>query len=315
MKKNINLLLGSVLLLLAGCSEFIEPSIEKREITILAPANKLETNSYQQTFWWNPMADALFYRLQIVEPKFDSVSKMVLDTLIKTEKFVYTMDPGKYEWRVRGENGSSASSYSTRSLEIFPSSLKEQSVQLTVPSNGLYFSKSDVRYEWLRLFGAKVYRLQVDNNNFLDENNMTLNVTTDNLGFLQTLSKEGTYQFRVRAENGTENSKWSNVRSFTYDATGPDRVLLSTPANKQTVSRPVRLTWSKLADAERYEISVYQSDEQTPYSKSYPQIVTSTEHVFDAGNVGETIAWRVRAFDKAGNAGNYSEIRTFTIQQ
>ncbi|MEH3112256.1 fibronectin type III domain-containing protein [Pedobacter terrae] len=229
MKKNINLLVGSVLLLLTGCSEFIEPSIENREIAILAPANKLETNSYQQTFWWDPMADALFYRLQIVEPKFDSVSKMVLDTLIKTEKFVYTMDPGKYEWRVRGENGSSASSYSTRSLEIFPSSLKEQSVQLTVPSSGLYFSKPDVRYEWLKLFGAKVYRLQVDNNNFLDENNMTLNITTDNLGFLQTLSKEGTYQFRVRAENSAENSKWSNVRSFTYDATGPERVLLSTP--------------------------------------------------------------------------------------
>lgn len=314
MKKNINLLVGSVLLLLAGCSEFIEPSIENRNISILAPANKLETNSYQQTFWWDPMADALFYRLQIVAPKFDSVSKMVLDTLIKTEKFVYTMDPGKYEWRVRGENGSSASSYSTRSLEIFPSSLKEQSVQLTAPASALYFSKAEVRYEWLKLFGANVYRLQVDKNNFLDENNMTLNITTDNLGFLQTLSKEGTYQFRVRAENSTENSKWSNVRSFTYDATGPERVLLSTPINKQSVSRPVRLTWNKLADAERYEISVYQSDEQTPYSKSYPQIVTATEHVFDAGNAGETIAWRVRAFDKAGNAGAYSEIRTFILQ-
>ncbi|MBO9675440.1 MAG: hypothetical protein J7577_18470 [Sphingobacteriaceae bacterium] len=314
MRKNINLLMGSILLLLAGCSEFIEPSIENRKIDILAPANRLETNSYQQTFWWNPMADVLFYRLQIVSPKFDSVSKLVLDTLIRTEKFVYTMDPGKYEWRVRGENGSSASSYSTHSLQIFPSSLKDQSIQLTGPANGLYSSKPDVRYEWLKLFGATVYRLQVDNNNFLDENNMTLNVTTDNLGFLQTLTKEGTYQFRVRAENSTENSKWSSVRSFTYDATGPDRVVLNTPLNKQSVSRPVRLTWNRLADAERYEISVYQSDEQTPYSKSYPQIVTSTEHVFDAGNPGETIAWRVRAFDKAGNAGAYSEIRTFTVQ-
>lgn len=314
MKKNINIFIGSILLLLAGCSEFIESSIENRKIDVLAPANKLETNSYQQTFWWNPMADALFYRLQIVAPKFDSVSKMVLDTLIKTEKFAYTMDPGKYEWRVRGENGSSASNYSTRSLEIFSSSLKEQSVQLTVPSNGLYFSKPDIRYEWLKLFGAKVYRLQVDNNNFLDENNMTLNITTDNLGFLQTLSKEGTYQFRVRAENSVENSKWSTVRSLIYDITGPERILLNTPSNKQAVSRPVRLTWSRLADAERYEISVYQNDEQTPYSKSYPQIVNSTEHIFDAGNVGETIAWRVRAFDKAGNAGAYSEIRTFTVQ-
>ncbi len=314
MKKNINVLLGGILLLFASCSEFIEPSIENRTIDVLAPGNKLETTNYQQTFWWNPMADALFYRLQVVSPQFDNVSKLILDTLITKEKFIYTMDPGKYEWRVRGENGSSASNYTTRSLEIFPSSLKEQSVQLTVPSSGIYFSKPDIRFEWLKLFGATAYRLQVDNNNFLDENNMTLNVTTNNLGFLQTLTKEGTYQFRVRAENATENSKWSTVRSFSYDATGPEKVILSTPLNKQMVSRPVRLVWNRITDAERYEVSVYKSDEQTIYNKSYPQMVTSTEHVFDAGDVGETIAWRIRAFDKAGNAGAYSEIRTFTIQ-
>lgn len=314
MKKKINALMGGVLLLLASCSEFIEPSIENRTVDVLAPANGLETNSYQQTFWWNPMSDALFYRLQVVSPKFDNVSKLILDTLIKKDKFVYTMDPGKYEWRVRAENGSSASNYTTRSLEIFPSSLAEQSVQLSVPSMGTYFSKPEVRFEWLKLFGATVYRLQVDNNNFLDENNMTLNVTTNNFGFLQTLTKEGTYQFRVRAENATENSKWSTVRTFNYDATGPDKVSLSTPLNKQMVSKPLRLVWNRIADAERYEISVYKSDEQTPYNKSYPQTISTTEHVFDAGDVGETIAWRVRAFDKAGNAGAYSEVRTFTIQ-
>lgn len=310
----VRLIFFFLTLFLYGCSEFIEPSIENRKIAVLAPANRLETSSYQQTFWWNPMADALFYRLQVVSPRFDSVSKVVLDTLIKTEKFVYTMDPGRYEWRVRGENGSSASDYSSRSLNIFPSSLTEQSVQLTVPSSGLYVSKPEIRFEWLKLFGATLYRLQVDNNNFLDEKNMTLNITTDNLGFLQTLTQEGTYQFRVRAESATENSKWSTARTIIYDAAGPERVILSTPLNKQTVSRPVRLTWNKVADAERYEISMYQSDEQTPYNKSYPQTVVSTEHVFDAGSVGETIAWRIRAFDKAGNAGNYSEIRTFVIQ-
>ena len=312
--KSVRLIFAFLMLLVYGCSEFIEPSIENRKIAILAPANRLETNSYQQTFWWNPMSDALFYRLQVVSPGFDSVHKLVLDTLITTEKFVYTMDPGKYEWRVRGENGSSASSYSSRLLEIFPSSLTEQSVQLTVPSGGGYFLKPEIRYEWLKLFGASVYRLQVDNNNFLDEKSMTLNITTNNLGFLQTLTQEGIYQYRVRAENATENSKWSTVRTLNYDATGPERVILSTPLNKQTVSRPVRLTWNKLADAERYEISIYQSDEQTPYNKSYPQTVTPTEHVFDVGVSGETIAWRIRAFDKAGNAGAYSEIRTFVIQ-
>lgn len=133
--------------LLAGCSEFIEPSIGLREIDLLAPANRLETNSYQQTFWWNPMADALYYRLQVVSPRFDSVSKVLLDTLISKDKFVYTLDPGRYEWRVRGENGSSASAYAVRSLVIYPSSLSDQVLQLSLPSNGLSVSKPQVRYE------------------------------------------------------------------------------------------------------------------------------------------------------------------------
>ncbi|MGN8055109.1 hypothetical protein ACTJKN_02475 [Pedobacter sp. 22163] len=300
--------------LLAACSEFIEPSIGSREIGLLAPANRLETNSYQQTFWWNPMADALYYRLQVVSPRFDSVSKVLLDTLINKDKFVYTLDPGKYEWRVRGENGSSASAYAQRSLVIYPSSLSDQELQLSLPSNGLSVSKPQVRYEWLKLFGATTYRLQVDRNNFLDEKSMDLNITTENLVFLQTLSAEGNYQFRVRAENATQNSKWSTIRTLTYDATGPERPVLSTPLNRQLVSRPVRLVWNKVADADKYELWVYKSDGDTPYNSSYPKILTATELSFDAGDPGEVVAWRVRAFDKAGNVGAYSELRTFTIQ-
>jgi len=312
--RRIQLYTAFVLPLLAGCSEFIEPSIENRKIDILAPSNKLETSSYQQIFWWNPMANALLYRLQVITPSFENADKLILDTLIKAEKFTYTLDPGKYEWRVRGENGSSTSEYSQRSFEVFPSGLTDQVVQLTFPFNGIYISKPAISFEWLKLFGAVNYRLQVDKNNFMDENNMTLNITTENLGFLQALTQEGTYQFRVRAENATQNSKWSAVRAFTYDITGPDAVLLNAPLDKQTVSKPVRLVWNNLADAARYEISVYKSDGQTVFNNSYPQSTTATEHVFNAGDSGETIAWRIRAFDQAGNAGTYSELRTFTIQ-
>lgn len=303
-----------ILPILAGCSEFIEPSIEHRQVEVLAPANRLETNSYQQSFWWNPVTDALYYRLQVVSPRFDSVSKLLLDTLITKDKFTYTLDPGKYEWRVRAENGSSASAYTMRSLVIYPSSLSDQVLQMALPSSGLSTAKPQVRYEWLRLFGAAAYRLQVDRNNFLDEKNMDLNITTDNLIFLQTLGAEGNYQFRVRAENATENSRWSPVRTLTYDATGPERPVLSTPLNRQQVSRPVKLVWNRISDADKYEVWVYKSDGETVYSSNYPRTVTATELSFDAGDPGEVISWRVRAFDKTGNVGAYSELRFFTIQ-
>lgn len=300
--------------LLWACSDFIEPSIEHRNITILAPADKIETNSYQQTFWWNPLTDALAYRLQVVSPNFDSVSKLIIDTLIRNEKFVYTLDPGKYQWRVRGENGNSVSNFSNRFLEVFPSSLTDQILQVTSPVNGIYTSNQLLKFEWLRLFGAKNYRLQLDTNNFQDENKMTLNVTTDNLTFLHNLLEEGTYQYRIRAENTTENSKWSSVGTLTYDMTGPAAVIIKAPEEKKQVSQPVKLIWDKVSDAVSYEVSIYKSDQQTLYHKNYPLRLSSTEHSFNLGEVGETIAWRVRAYDRTGNAGAYSEFRTFIIQ-
>ena len=297
-----------------ACEDFIEPSIEHTTVSILAPANKLETNSYQQTFWWNPLINAKFYRLQVVSPNFDSVSKLLLDTLIRTEKFVYTLDPGKYHWRVRGENGSSASNYSDRFLEIFPSTLTDQILQVNVPASGLNSSRQEFRFEWLRLFGAKNYRIQIDNNNFQDEKTMELNVSTDNLSYLHSLSKEGTYQYRVRAENDSETSKWSSVGVLTYDNTGPAVVTLSSPTDKQQITKPVKLTWNKVDDAVSYEISIYKADQQTLYNQTYPLKSASTEHAFTLGDAGETIAWRIRAFDRAGNASLFSEFRTFIIQ-
>ncbi|NTD96998.1 fibronectin type III domain-containing protein [Agrobacterium tumefaciens] len=314
MRHKLKLLIIFMIPLIWACNDFIEPSIEHRNITILAPADKIETNSYQQTFWWNPMADALAYRLQVVSPDFEKVSKVLIDTLIRSEKFVYTLDPGKYQWRVRGENGSSASNYSDRFLEVFPSSLKDQILQVTSPANGIYLADQSLSLSWLRLFGAQLYRIQIDNNNFQDENKMILNATTDNLSFLHRVLEEGTYQYRIRAENTTENSKWSNVSTFRYDITGPAAVVLKMPSEKQQVPQPVKLIWDKVTDAVSYEITVYKTDQQTIYHKNYPLKLNSTEHTFNLGVAGETIAWRVRAYDQAGNAGTYSEFRTFVIQ-
>ncbi|SES29587.1 hypothetical protein SAMN04488023_16011 [Pedobacter rhizosphaerae] len=283
-------------------------------MVLVAPGNHLETSNYQQTFWWEKQEDALGYRLQIVSPKFDSISKFIIDTVVSQNKFVYTLDPGKYEWRVRAENGSSSTAFTSRKFTVYPSSLKDQSVQLVSPNADVYTTTADIKYSWLGLFGSTQYRLQVDQNNFADEQNLLINTTTNNLSFLQTLSKEGKYQFRVRAENATENSKWSSVRNFTYDVTGPEKVVLSSPANKQTVAKPVKLLWNKPADADRFEVYVYQSDSVTLFNNAYPQKLTTTEHIFTGGDAGQTLLWRVRAIDKAGNVGAYSDFRGFVIQ-
>jgi hypothetical protein len=312
--KTRNLLYLFVMLSLISCREFIEPSLEKKQIKAIAPADGIETSSYQLTFWWETHQDAFQYRLQVASPSFSAIEKLVLDTVVKNDKFTYTLEPGDYEWRIRAENGSSQTPYVTRNFIIHPSALTNQLVQLQSPANNIFTANAEIQYEWLKLFGATKYRLQIDNQNFADENNLVLNVLTENLSYLNTLQTEGKYQFRVRGENATENSKWSTVRNLTFDRTPPAKVVLTSPANKQTLPKPFNLMWNAISDADKYELLVYRSDSVTLYHTNYPQLLSTNTQQFNLGNANETLVWRVRAIDKAGNKGEFSSFYTFTIQ-
>jgi uncharacterized protein YegP (UPF0339 family) len=280
--KNRVLFCFLIFLMLSSCREFIEPSLDDQEIKLLAPSNNAASNSYQQTFWWETHQDALQYRLQIVKPTFTNIEKLVLDTIVRGDKFSYTLDPGNYQWRVRAENGSSVTKYAAQSFTIYPASLADQIVQVTAPGSLLYTANNTIQYEWLKLFGATQYRLQVDKNNFSDENNLVLNQITDKLFFNQTLLSEGNYQFRVRAENATEISKWSLSRT--------------------------------ISDADKYELFVFRADSITLFSTAYPQTLASTAYTFNGANPNETLVWRVRAVDKTGNKGLLSDFFSFTSQ-
>ncbi|RZM17980.1 MAG: hypothetical protein EOO88_41920, partial [Pedobacter sp.] len=205
--KKISLSLGLFLVLeISACSEFVEHSLANRKVLLRSPSNGIETAIYQQVFWWEAIDDALYYRLQVVSPSFDSTASLVLDTLVKTDKFIFTLDPGRYQWRVRAENGSSRTVYSTNGLIVHPASLQEQSLRLNTPSTGLLTNQTEIRFSWPRLFGAMNYRLQIDTNNFVDESKLVQNLSLDGLTYIFSPAREGNYQFRLRAENATENS-------------------------------------------------------------------------------------------------------------
>ena len=314
MRRELLYLTFGFVLFFSSCSEFIEPSLEHKVISSIAPADGVETNSYQLTFWWEGHEDALTYRLQVVSPTFNATEKLLLDTLVKNDKFIYTLDPGNYQWRVRAENGSSHTAFVTKGFTIHSSSLTDQALQLSSPTGQVYTNNAAVAAQWLKLYGATGYRLQIDRNNFSDENNLVLNIFTDNLSYNYILPQEGNYQLRVRGENATENSKWSSVRNISYDATPPAQVVLSTPINGQAITKPFSLSWTSVTGAVQYELGLYKNDMVTPYSGAFPQLLANNSFPLTVGNVGETLAWRVRAIDRVGNKGAWSGFFTFTIQ-
>lgn len=312
--KLLSTLTFSFVFLLSGCKEFIEPSIAKRNVIQMAPANGSESSQYNQTFWWEPVEDALKYRLQVVSPDFEKTSKLILDTLLTTNKFNYTLDPGNYEWRVRAENGSSQTVYTRAAFLIYASSIKEQQVQLQLPANNTLTNQSLNTFSWLKLFGADKYILQIDTNNFVNESKLFLNETVPGQEFSVNFERDKLYKWRVKAKNDTAESKWSVIHNITFDKTPPGVVVLSAPTNNELIAKPVTLRWNNTATAAKYQLYVYKTENRTPYSTKYPLLLTVTTYSFTEGSSGEKVYWEVRALDETGNAGPNSELRSFVIQ-
>lgn len=314
MFKNLSLLFVGIGLLLIGCDDFIEEPLQLKKVEIYAPSDKTETNIYQHTFWWQTVGGASKYRLQIVVPDFNSIERLIIDTTVINDKFNVTLDPGKYQWRVRAENGSSVTPYSMGEFTIHLSTLTIQKVKFKTNNLVVSTNLSKLDLDWHPIFGSKLYRIQIDDDNFRDTTKLIANDIVDQAMTSIIFQKEGQYQIRVRAENDTQNSNWSDMMIIDFDVTPPEKVNLTFPRNKTDVFLPVQLKWDLVADAAKYELAIFESDSTTLINSNFPQVLNSTAFSLTTGMPGRNLVWKVRAIDKVGNKGSYSNYFSFTIQ-
>ncbi len=303
----------SLLLVMGSCKEFLEEDISERQISLTSPGKEAVLSTYTVTFRWEEMEDALSYRLQIATPGFDSLDYIVEDTLVSDLKYTLSLQPGRYQWRVRGVNGSSQSGYTTQSFLIYESDLSKQTVVQESPADQFITTTNRLSLGWQSLFGVQAYRVQVDTNRFSDEETLVYNELIGGTSIVFQIPKEQGYQWRVRAESDTSQSGWSATRSFTFDRTPPAVPVMREPANNSAVSSPVTLRWDAVPDAESYQVYVYKSDSVTLYNSSYPLTIKESSHAFKSGTPGERVVWRVKAVDQAGNASAFSGYRSFNL--
>jgi len=309
------LLIFAAVALLSSCDDIIEPSISKQQVQLEAPVDQYQSTSYTINFWWDAVNHALSYHLQVVSPTFAAPGGLILDTVVSSYKFTCTLNPGNYQWRVMAENGSTQTAWTApRSFTIVAGSIKQQSVQLTGPANGLITNQSPYVFQWGSLYGANAYQFEIDTNNFANESADVSNQLIPGQQLSFTFPKAQTYQWRVRAQNDTAQAQWSPVYTITYDNIPPAQVTLVAPTNAATVSLPVTLQWNPVATAVKYKLYVYQSDQVTAYNSSFPMVLTNTSYSFNLGSSGNTVYWMVTALDAAGNESPASAKNSFVLQ-
>lgn len=290
-----------------SCSEIlIEKDISDKTVTLIAPTNNAQFFSTGVTFTWDGVEDATKYILQIAKPNFTAPLQIVLDTTITTTSFTQQLPIGNYEWRVKAANESSSTAFTSRTISIVSNSdFQSNTVSLTTPANNLITNVAAQSLSWQAIIGATSYQVQVYDNN----NTLVLNQTTANTIYNYTFP-EGTYQWRVRAFNGTDYTLYSS-RSALIDLTAPNTPVLTSPANTGTATTSVTFQWNRTpisGSTENDTIYIYTNSTVT---NLYSQIQTTSPYTVTLP-VG-TYYWRVKASDTAGNTGSFSSVYSVTV--
>ncbi|MCX6665570.1 MAG: DUF2341 domain-containing protein [Euryarchaeota archaeon] len=132
---------------------------------------------------------------------------------------------------------------------------------------------------------------------------------------------EGLWYWKI-VSNNTQGTNTSEIWSFIVDTTPPLSVNLSSPANgSASESSSVTFSWdsttdntintSQVSDIANYQLQV---DDDQDFSSLSVDEYTSDNATFSlTKTVTGQLYWRVRAWDNAGNPGNWSANRTLII--
>ena len=313
MKKNIKRISyksALVLLLftfLTSCSEILlEKDITDKTVIMVAPANNSQLFFTGVVFSWESVDDATKYTLQIARPNFTSPIQIVLDTTITSTSFTQQLPIGNYEWRVKASNESYSTTYTSRLISIVSNDdFQSNTVSLTSPINNLITNTTAQSLSWQSVIGATSYQVQV----YDSSNALILDQNTSSTIYNYTF-QEGSFQWRVRASNGTDTTLFS-TRSALIDITAPNIPTLTSPTNIGTSSTSVSFQWSRIpitGSTEKDKIYIYTNSTLTTLFSE-----TETTSPYETTLTAGTYYWKVKAFDTAGNIGNDSSVFTVTV--
>jgi RHS repeat-associated protein len=289
-------------------------------LALVAPTNNTSTSNGTPTFSWNTPLNtngaAFTYEIQVdnnsdfSSPEFTNIGSALNATPSSA------LAEGTYSWRVRaiddvGTPRPWSSSWTLTvvySIPVLNSPANNTSVNTTKP----IFSWNSV----VTTVGSPyTYEIQVDNNNDFSSPEFTNTGSTFTAAPSNALA-EGTYSWRVRAIDNVGNpGGWSEVWAVTVDTTPPGMPILNLPEDN-TVSTLVRptFTWTGASgNPTEYEIQIVSTPDFSTLAISPAPVVAATTYTPIASLQQGTYAWRVRAKDAAGNWGQYSTSRTFSV--
>ncbi|MFZ6052351.1 hypothetical protein [Halocola ammonii] len=298
------------------CSDIIEEDLSDDRIEIILPADSQVVTSTTPQFRWEEVDGAMHYRIQIVQPNFESPLEFQVDSTIGENSVYFSMNPGTYQWRVRAENGSSHTPYSTRTVFIDSTSgIQDSQIILSSPANGAVFSDSLVSFDWEPLIGANSYSLKVfenENGAVGDQFGPTVNLTSTDTSLV---IPEGIWFWRVQGFDGSSQSQFTQ-RSLTIDQSAPSLPVLTSPiGDTLSVTGTTEFEWQSGID--EFTItsdSIFVYDDQDLTDLVMEEEGVNNSIIIPNSDFGTgRFYWIVKTYDSVGNFSE-SEPESFDIE-
>ncbi len=131
------------------------------------------------------------------------------------------------------------------------------SPQLLMPENGSEFPVAEINFEWTSVNSALEYELVISGNEIEDK----IFRAAETQYLLNDTLPAGEYNWKVKAINGSDESKYSESYSFTIGGMLPGKIVLNYPPD-DTTNMPVNLAlkWENDEYAEEYTLNLYDAD-------------------------------------------------------
>jgi hypothetical protein len=316
MKKTTNILLTFLVLFAYSCDDIIEEDISNDTILTISPVEGAVIEGNTAQFFWQTIDGADNYRIQVMS----SNQALVVDSLVTTTNLGLVLNPGDYQWRIKGENFAYATEYTfpINFTMVTSDDLTNQTVELLTPSGNFYTNETNLILTWSPIVTADSYSLDVIKINggeqtILQETNLEQpNYSLSSL----TLSEDAEYTWKIKAVNQISESAFSE-RSIFIDRETPGQPALVAPIDLEIFDTfTILFNWingSESGNIQSTKINTFEISTDINFgSIIFSEAISNNSIQVTFDNSG-TYYWRVRTSDEAGNVGPYSAVRTLDI--
>ncbi|WP_308993691.1 hypothetical protein QLS71_007945 [Mariniflexile litorale] len=305
--------------LLFSCDDILEENITDDIVQTSSPSEGVTIDGNTVQFSWFVLDGADDYRIQIIKG-----SQVVeVDSLITTNTFNYILNPGNYQWQVRGENFAYSTAYTfpvNFSVKI-SDDLSNQKVSLLTPSIDFYTNNANLTCTWEKFTTATSYNFELIKNlsgeqTVLQQPDLSTNSYTIDAS---KFDEDAKYIWKVKALNATsETETVFSQRSIFIDRVAPNQPVLTLPADQgTTTTKTVTFSWTNGTDSGNVKSTITYTIEVASDINFNTTIhsakITTNTYQYTFVTAG-TYHWRVKAIDKATNASDYSIARSVVVQ-